>query len=94
VTEKRKVFCAKYKIEAEGLEAPPLPGELGKKIFDSVSKKAWEEWEDLQIKIINEYRLNLSDKDDYNALKEQMLIFLGLKEGANLDVEDPERGRS
>jgi len=94
VTEKRKVFCAKYKIEAEGLEASPLPGELGKKIFDSVSKKAWEEWEDLQIKIINEYRLNLSDRDDYNALKEQMLIFLGLKEGANLDVEDPERGRN
>ncbi|MCS6894064.1 MAG: oxidative damage protection protein [Deltaproteobacteria bacterium] len=88
----RKVVCCKYKEELEGLERAPLPGYLGQKIYENVSKRAWEEWQDLQIKMINEYRLNLANREDYEALVDQMLIFLCLKHGESFDVEDPERG--
>lgn len=89
----RKVFCSKYKQELDGLDSPPFPGDVGKRIYENVSKQAWQEWQDLQIKIINEYRLNLSLKEDYEALRDQMLIFLGLKEGMTAEVGDPEKGK-
>ena len=58
----RKVFCIKLKKEADGLDFAPMPGELGKRIFENVSKEAWEEWKKLQTMIINEYGLNCADK--------------------------------
>ncbi|MCX7953211.1 MAG: oxidative damage protection protein [Deltaproteobacteria bacterium] len=90
----RKVFCAKFGQELEGLDSPPFPGKLGQIIFNQVSKRAWEEWKDLEIKIVNEYRLNLAYKEDYEALKEQMIVFLGLKEGEVLKTGDPDKGKS
>ncbi len=57
----RTIYCIKLKKEAEGLDYPPVPGELGKRIFESVSKEAWEEWKQLQTMIINEYGLNCAD---------------------------------
>ena len=53
----RTVICRKYAEELEGLEAPPLPGAKGQDIFDTVSKKAWREWQAVQTMLINEYRL-------------------------------------
>lgn len=43
--------------EAEGLEKPPYPGELGQRIFEQVSKEAWKQWLGHQTMLINEYRL-------------------------------------
>jgi hypothetical protein len=40
----RTVQCIKLGTEAEGLDFPPYPGELGKRIWESVSKPAWAEW--------------------------------------------------
>ena len=40
----RTVKCVKLGREAEGLDFPPYPGELGKRIFESVSKEAWKAW--------------------------------------------------
>ena len=57
----RLVNCIKLKKQAEGLDLPPIPGELGKRIWQSVSKEAWEEWKKLQTMIINEYALNCAD---------------------------------
>lgn len=92
----RTVQCLKLQREAEGLEALPFSGELGQKIFDNISKEAWALWEDdMMIKIINEYRLNLSEEKDYDTLLEQMGAFLNL-EGAGgtvLEVENAERGK-
>ncbi|MBE5692567.1 MAG: hypothetical protein EGQ34_06685, partial [Sutterella sp.] len=45
--------------EAEGLDYPPFPGELGKRIWLNVSKEAWGEWTRLQTMMVNEYQLNL-----------------------------------
>ena len=68
----RVIKCIKLNKEAEGLDFPPIPGDLGKKIWESVSKEAWNEWIQHQTMLVNEYRLNLSDIKARNYLKEQM----------------------
>ena len=57
----RMVRCIKLEQEAEGLDFQTYPGELGKRIFDNVSKQAWSEWIKHQTLLVNENRLNLSD---------------------------------
>ncbi len=90
----RKVFCSKFKQELPGLEKPPLRGPIGQLIFERVSADAWNQWHtDWQIKVLNEYRLNMADKGDYQKLVQQMLRFLGLEEGGVAEVENAERGR-
>lgn len=54
----RVVQCVVLKREAEGLERIPYPGELGKRIYESVSKEAWAQWLKHQTMLINEYRLS------------------------------------
>ena len=56
----RMVQCIKLKKEAEGLDYPPFPGELGKRIWQHVSKEAWADWTRLQTMMVNEYGLNLA----------------------------------
>jgi Fe-S cluster biosynthesis and repair protein YggX len=53
----RKVHCVLLKREAEGLDYLPYPGELGKRIYDNVSKEAWTQWVAHQTMLINENRL-------------------------------------
>ena len=90
----RTVVCSKFKKELPGLEKPPFSGEMGKKIFDSVSAEAWKQWSsDIQIKVLNEYRLNMADPRDHKVLVDQMLRFLGLEEGSVAEVENADRGR-
>ncbi len=68
----RVIKCIKLNKEAEGLDFPPIPGDLGKKIWKSVSKEAWNDWIQHQTMLVNEYRLNLSDIKARNYLKDQM----------------------
>ncbi|MGA7180048.1 MAG: oxidative damage protection protein [Thiobacillaceae bacterium] len=68
----RMVNCVKLGREAEGLGFPPVPGELGKKIFESVSKEAWTAWTRHQTMLINENRLNLADPQARKYLMTQM----------------------
>lgn len=68
----RTVHCIKLGREADGLDFPPIPGELGKRIFDSVSKEAWQQWIKLQTMLINENRLNLADAKARQYLTEQV----------------------
>jgi Fe-S cluster biosynthesis and repair protein YggX len=89
----RRITCKKLGKELKGLDKPPFPGPLGKRIFDEISEEAWAQWKDLQIKIINEYRLNLADKKDYDVLLNQMMLFLGFAEGEVKEVENANRGR-
>ena len=67
----RTVHCIKLGKEAEGLDFPPMPGVMGKKLFDSVSKEALQQWVKLQTMIINENRLNLADARHREYLREQ-----------------------
>ncbi len=68
----RMVNCIKLGREAEGLDFPPYPGELGKKIFESVSKEAWQGWIKHQTMLINENRLSLADARARKYLAEQL----------------------
>ncbi|MDR0565115.1 MAG: oxidative damage protection protein [Azoarcus sp.] len=68
----KRVNCIKLGREAEGLERPPVPGELGKRIFENVSKEAWQQWVKYQTMLINENRLNLLDPRARQYLGEQM----------------------
>ena len=68
----RTVQCVKLNKEAEGLDFPPYPGELGKKIYESVSKEAWAAWLKHQTMLVNENRLNLADQRARKYLAQQM----------------------
>lgn len=57
----RMVHCIKLGREAEGLDRPPYPGALGQRIFENVSKAAWQDWIKLQTMLVNENRLSLAD---------------------------------
>lgn len=68
----RMVKCVKLGQEAEGLDVPPYPGELGKRVYENVSKQAWKGWLEHQKMLINENRLNLADPKARKYLAEQM----------------------
>lgn len=67
----RMVQCVKLGRQAEGLDFAPLPGELGKRIFENVSKEAWQMWIQQQTRLINENRLSLADAKARKYLIEQ-----------------------
>ena len=71
----RMVNCVKLGKEAEGLDRQTYPGELGKRIFDSVSKEAWQQWLQQQTILINEYRLSPIEPKARQFLEEQMEKF-------------------
>lgn len=71
----RTVMCRKYKQELEGLDKAPLPGQRGQEIYDTISKKAWSEWQEQQTMLINEKRLSLIDPAARKYLAEQMERF-------------------
>ena len=66
------VYCIKLNKKLEGLDRAPYPGELGKRILESVSKEAWQQWLDYQTMLINENSLNLFDESSQSYLKQQM----------------------
>ena len=68
----RKVTCVKLGREVEGLEFAPWPGELGRRLYENVSKEAWQEWLRQQTILINEYKLNPLDVKHKRYLAEQM----------------------
>jgi Fe-S cluster biosynthesis and repair protein YggX len=68
----RMVHCIKLGREAEGLDFPPVPGEMGKKLWESVSKEAWAAWQKHQTMLVNENRLNLADARARKYLMTQM----------------------
>ncbi|MBY0379653.1 MAG: oxidative damage protection protein [Burkholderiales bacterium] len=68
----RTVNCIKLGQELEGLDFAPIPGELGQKIFDNVSKEAWQVWLKQQTMIINENRLNLAEESARKYLRQQL----------------------
>lgn len=74
----RVVHCVKLGREAEGLDFAPWPGELGKKIYENVSKEAWQQWVQHQTMLINENRLNpMNPKDKEFIVAEMEKFFFG-----------------
>ena len=72
----RTVNCVVLGREAEGLDRAPYPGELGQRIYEQVSKQAWQQWLAHQTMLINEYRLNPLDPKARQFLETEMEKFL------------------
>ena len=72
----RKVQCVFLNREAEGLEKPPYPGAIGVRIYENVSREAWQQWLERSVMIINEYQLNSSDLSNQDLIEKHMLGFL------------------
>jgi Fe-S cluster biosynthesis and repair protein YggX len=82
----RTIQCVKLGREAEGLEKPPFKGELGQKVFDTISKDAWKMWLEHSKMLINEYRLDLTSEHGQKVwMTELERYFFG--EGSQLPPE-------
>lgn len=71
----RLVQCVKLNKEAEGLAQPPLPGELGLRVYEAVSKEAWQLWINHQTMLINENRLSMIDPNARTFLMAELEKF-------------------
>ena len=79
----RTVQCVKLGRETEGLDKPPIKGELGQRIFDNVSKEAWKLWLEHSKMLVNEFRIDLlSETGQRFWMQELEKFFFG--EGAQL----------
>ena len=98
----RTIQCSYLKREAEGLDYATYPGELGKRIYASISKEAWAAWMKHQTMLVNENRLNLADQRARQYLARQMENFLfgaGAEQPAGAGAKPakakaPHRGRA
>tara|TARA_B110000879_G_scaffold187859_1_gene250074 strand:- start:358 stop:639 length:282 start_codon:yes stop_codon:yes gene_type:complete len=70
------IFCQRLKQDAQALEKAPFPGDVGQRILENISKKAWSEWLTHQTMLINENRLSMIDVKSRQFLKDEMIIFL------------------
>ena len=86
-----QIYCKHLKKEASALEKAPLPGDLGQKILENISAEAWAEWTEMQMKIVNEYRLDLALAEHRQVLKDQLNSFFGFgdAQGEKLEVGTP-----
>ena len=82
----RTVQCVLLKQEAEGLDYQPYPGDLGKRIFEHVSKQAWQKWVGHQTMLLNEYRLSPINPKDRKFLEGEMEKFF-FGDGSSLPDE-------
>ena len=71
----RTVRCVILKREAEGLDEPPHPGDLGERIYDNVSREGWSEWLQRLQMIINENQLSTADPGSIDLIEQHMLGF-------------------
>ncbi|BFR92350.1 oxidative damage protection protein [Buchnera aphidicola str. APS (Acyrthosiphon pisum)] len=72
----RIIFCTFFKKKSEGQDFQSYPGKLGKKIYDQISKKAWEKWIEKQTILINEENLNMFNLEHRKKIEKYMKLFL------------------
>ena len=90
----RMVHCVKFDKDLPGLDRPPWRGELGKRIYENVSKDAWKLWIEHSKMVMNEYRLNPLDPSSQKVMEEQLQEFF-FGEGAKLpEGYVPQRAKS
>mgnify|MGYP002529321367 CR=1 FL=1 len=71
----RVIDCVVLKIQAEGLDKLPHPGDLGQRIYEHVSKEGWKKWLERLTTIINENSLSTSDISSLELIEKHMLGF-------------------
>lgn len=87
----RTVYCQYLKQDAEGLDFQFYPGELGKRIYNDISKPAWAEWLKKQTMLINEYKLNMINPEHRKQLEGEMVKFLFEGQEVNIAGYTPQK---
>ncbi|MFP1890606.1 oxidative damage protection protein [Lonsdalea quercina] len=86
----RTIFCTFLQREAEGQDFQLYPGELGKRIYNEISKEAWGQWQTKQTMLINEKKLSMMNVEDRKLLEEEMQKFLFEGKDVQIDGYTPE----
>lgn len=86
VENPRLVMCKKLGKELPGLSKPPYRNELGQRIFDEVSKEAWDMWIRDSVKYINTYRVDLTSAAGQKFMFDQAEVYFGFKDGKLADT--------
>ncbi|AXW87090.1 Fe(2+)-trafficking protein [Lonsdalea britannica] len=86
----RTIFCTFLQREAEGQDFQLYPGELGKRIYNEISKEAWGQWQTKQTMLINEKKLSMMNVEDRKLLEEEMRKFLFEGKDVHIDGYTPE----
>ena len=81
----RTIFSTYLQREAEGQDFQLYPGELGNRIYNEISKEAWQQWMSKQTMLINEKKLNMMNPGDRKVLEQEMVNFLF--EGKDVHIE-------
>ncbi len=72
----RTIFCTFLQRDAEGQDFQLYPGDLGKRIYNEISKEAWGQWQKKQTMLINEKKLNMMNADHRTLLQAEMVKYL------------------
>ena len=78
-TSMAEIQCARCGSRNEGLARAPLPGAAGEAVLEQVCAVCWDEWKRVQVKLINEYRIDVTDPRHYEGLIQEMAAFLNLR---------------
>ncbi len=81
----RTIFCTFLQRDADGQDFQLYPGEVGKRIYNEISKEAWGEWMKKQTMLIRREKLNMMNVDDRKLLEQEMVRFLF--EGHEVHIE-------
>lgn len=96
MSEVRLVMCKKLGKELPGLAKPPYKNELGQRIYEEISKEAWDMWIRDSVKFINTYRVDLTSPEGQKFMFDQAAVYFGFKEGdlaqTAFTPEQPSRG--
>lgn len=86
MSEQRLVMCQKLGKELPGLAKPPYKNDLGKRIYESISKEAWDAWIKDSVKFINTYRVDLTSAEGQKFMFDQCELYFGWKDGKMADT--------
>jgi Fe-S cluster biosynthesis and repair protein YggX len=81
MSEERMVQCRKLGKLLPGLSKPPFKNELGRRLYEEVSKEAWDQWLKESVRYINTYRVDLGSREGQEFMMKQTAIFFGYEEG-------------
>ncbi|NIF21216.1 MULTISPECIES: oxidative damage protection protein [Pantoea] len=85
----RTIFCTYLQREAEGQDFQLYPGDIGKRIYNDISKEAWSKWMAKQTMLINEKKLNMMNPGDRKVLEQEMVNFLFEGKDVHIDGYTP-----
>ncbi len=89
------VMCNRFKEELPAVQGRlSFAGEFAERIRTGISQRAWDEWVEMQIKVINEYRLHMGEASHRKMLQEFAEKFFCFDGGDGSLGPGPEGGLS